>query len=203
MPPICSGNTSCAAAIATPSMLRVVPELRATDRVPAPEFHGCDFGMPEKADAIFCRNVIIYFDRPTQEQLFSEALPPAGARRLHVRRPLREPARYGSAAGAGGSGALQESRWPTLEAEVPEVYLQPGRVAPGAQPSDPEDASRLLRRRYVLESAAGHRRALPSDAAALPAGSAGTQRATATSISRFAIWPGNSTRWARCAARCR
>jgi chemotaxis protein methyltransferase CheR len=52
-------------------LLRVVPELRATV-----EFRRLnlmeDFALPEKADIIFCRNVIIYFDRPTQEKLFTK-----------------------------------------------------------------------------------------------------------------------------------
>lgn len=51
------------------SLLRVIPELRQ-----AIEFRYLnlmeEFGISELADAIFCRNVIIYFDRPTQERLF-------------------------------------------------------------------------------------------------------------------------------------
>jgi len=61
-------------------LLRVVPELRETiafRRLNLME----EFGMAERPDAIFCRNVIIYFDRPTQERLlgrFSRQLAAGG-----------------------------------------------------------------------------------------------------------------------------
>jgi chemotaxis protein methyltransferase CheR len=52
------------------SLLRAVPELREMI-----EFRHLnlmeEFGITEPADAIFCRNVIIYFDRPTQERLLT------------------------------------------------------------------------------------------------------------------------------------
>jgi chemotaxis protein methyltransferase CheR len=52
-------------------LLRVVPELRMQV-----EFRRLnlmeEFGMSQLLDVIFCRNVIIYFDRPTQERLFQK-----------------------------------------------------------------------------------------------------------------------------------
>jgi chemotaxis protein methyltransferase CheR len=53
------------------NLMRVVPELREVvefQRVNLME----DFSFPEKADIIFCRNVIIYFDKQTQEKLFAK-----------------------------------------------------------------------------------------------------------------------------------
>jgi chemotaxis protein methyltransferase CheR len=54
-------------------LCRVVPEIR--NRI---QFHrinlnnGKDFGIRTKMDIIFCRNVIIYFDRETQKRLFQK-----------------------------------------------------------------------------------------------------------------------------------
>ncbi|ACH38613.2 protein glutamate methyltransferase CheR associated with MCPs of class 34H [Citrifermentans bemidjiense Bem] len=50
-------------------MVRIVPELREKVRFRRLNFMDEDFGMREHLDIIFCRNVIIYFDRPTQEKL--------------------------------------------------------------------------------------------------------------------------------------
>jgi chemotaxis protein methyltransferase CheR len=52
--------------------VRVVPELRRLVEFRRLNFMDADYGIPEKADAIFCRNVIIYFDRTTQEQVLKK-----------------------------------------------------------------------------------------------------------------------------------
>ena len=49
--------------------VRVVPELRRLIEFRHLNFMDSDYGIPEKFDAIFCRNVIIYFDRPTQQSI--------------------------------------------------------------------------------------------------------------------------------------
>ncbi|MGA2349887.1 MAG: CheR family methyltransferase [Terracidiphilus sp.] len=60
---------------------RVVPELRRSIEFRRLNFMDADYGVAEKVDAIFCRNVIIYFDRPTQERILlklSNCLTPGG-----------------------------------------------------------------------------------------------------------------------------
>jgi chemotaxis protein methyltransferase CheR len=52
-------------------LVRVAPELRADVRFRRLNFMEDDFGMREPMDIIFCRNVIIYFDKPTQARLLS------------------------------------------------------------------------------------------------------------------------------------
>jgi chemotaxis protein methyltransferase CheR len=52
--------------------VRVVPELRSLVQFRRLNFMDADYGIAEKADAIFCRNVIIYFDRPTQERILDK-----------------------------------------------------------------------------------------------------------------------------------
>jgi len=53
-------------------LVRVVPELRQLVEFRRLNFMDADFGLSQKADVIFCRNVIIYFDRPTQEQIIQK-----------------------------------------------------------------------------------------------------------------------------------
>ena len=92
----------------------MAPELRRSVEFRRLNFMDAEYGMSEKVDAIFCRNVIIYFDRPTQERILqklSSYLLPGGymfvghAETLHDMR---------SSPCAGGSGSLQEGRWPKL-----------------------------------------------------------------------------------------
>jgi chemotaxis protein methyltransferase CheR len=54
------------------NVTRVVPELRRLVEFRRLNFMDTDFGLPQKADVVFCRNVIIYFDRPTQEQIIQK-----------------------------------------------------------------------------------------------------------------------------------
>lgn len=65
----------------TRQLVRVAPELRAQITFRPLNFMDDDFGMREPFDVIFCRNVLIYFDRPTQERLlqkFCRLLVPGG-----------------------------------------------------------------------------------------------------------------------------
>ena len=52
-------------------LVRVVPGLRDQVRFRRLNFLEGDFGMREPMDVIFCRNVFIYFDRPTQEAILN------------------------------------------------------------------------------------------------------------------------------------
>jgi chemotaxis protein methyltransferase CheR len=62
-------------------LVRIVPELRSLVKFRRLNFLDDDFGMKMRMDIIFCRNVIIYFDRQTQEKVLMricENLMPGG-----------------------------------------------------------------------------------------------------------------------------
>jgi len=50
-------------------VVRIAPEIRSFVRFRRLNFMDYDFGFREKIDIIFCRNVIIYFDKKVQEKL--------------------------------------------------------------------------------------------------------------------------------------
>jgi chemotaxis protein methyltransferase CheR len=53
-------------------LYRVVPEMRALIEFRRLNFMDADFGLADSPEVIFCRNVIIYFDRPTQVRLLEK-----------------------------------------------------------------------------------------------------------------------------------
>ena len=54
------------------NMVRVIPELRRVVEFRRLNFMDADFGLPQKVDVFFCRNVLIYFDRPTQQKILQK-----------------------------------------------------------------------------------------------------------------------------------
>ncbi|EAT15077.1 protein-glutamate O-methyltransferase CheR [Desulfuromonas acetoxidans] len=50
-------------------LVRISPDLRKKVRFGRLNFMDSTFQLPDKVDVIFCRNVIIYFDKTTQEKL--------------------------------------------------------------------------------------------------------------------------------------
>lgn len=62
-------------------LVRIVPEVRRVVLFKRLNFLDNNFGIPDPMDIIFCRNVIIYFDQATQEQVLRkicEYLRPGG-----------------------------------------------------------------------------------------------------------------------------
>ncbi len=53
-------------------LIRICPEIRAMVSFKRINFMDADFGLSERMDVIFCRNVIIYFDKPTQQDLINK-----------------------------------------------------------------------------------------------------------------------------------
>lgn len=53
-------------------LVRIVPALRAKARFQRLNFMDTDYGVRETFDAIFFRNVMIYFDKPTQEAVINK-----------------------------------------------------------------------------------------------------------------------------------
>ena len=63
------------------SLVRICPQLRSLVSFRRINFMDDDFGIAEKMDIIFCRNVVIYFDKSTQQTLmrkFHKQLKPGG-----------------------------------------------------------------------------------------------------------------------------
>jgi chemotaxis protein methyltransferase CheR len=90
-------------------LVRVVPDLRALVEFRRVNLMDADYGVGEGFEIVFCRNVIIYFDRPTQMKILQRL-----ARRL-------TPGGYFF---SGHSESLQGMELP-LVAVAPSVYRKP------------------------------------------------------------------------------
>ena len=90
--------------------VRVVPELRRMVEFRRLNLMDADYGLAQKADVIFCRNVLIYFDRPTQERIVAKL-----TRCLHPHGYLF----------VGHSETLHDMNLP-IAAAGPAVYRRPG-----------------------------------------------------------------------------
>jgi chemotaxis protein methyltransferase CheR len=67
--------------IRTRQQVRIVPQLRATAQFGRVNLMETPYPVDKEMDIIFCRNILIYFDKPTQEavlQRLSEHLRPGG-----------------------------------------------------------------------------------------------------------------------------
>ncbi len=53
-------------------VVRIAPQQRKQVKFGRLNFMDADFGLRERMDVIFCRNVIIYFDKQTQEELINK-----------------------------------------------------------------------------------------------------------------------------------
>jgi len=56
----------------TRKLVRIAPELRSLVTFRRLNFMDSDFGIRTMLDVIFCRNVLIYFDKPTQERVLRQ-----------------------------------------------------------------------------------------------------------------------------------
>ncbi|HVW53218.1 MAG TPA: CheR family methyltransferase [Trinickia sp.] len=56
-------------------LVKVRPELRSMIRFAQLNLTDADYGLRQPFDAIFCRNVMIYFDKPTQSQVLARFEP--------------------------------------------------------------------------------------------------------------------------------
>lgn len=56
----------------TSSQVRICPEIRSLVTFRRINFMDDDLGVQQKMDIIFCRNVVIYFDKPTQQRVMGK-----------------------------------------------------------------------------------------------------------------------------------